>query len=716
MALQIAGEAPMLWALLDSLLSARALQVTKIESKGHTEIEVLVSDAQEAEDSEYWAQVDDLEGVIEGITGDYFVQRKVVIVSLLKKSTNQKANSLSSILGIFLHSTHAPEKVIETMAKMGLSISVDAIHDTVRSLSAESSHALQYLGQTLLVAYAYDNFDINLKSTVPTAEKSTDTLKHLTLGLLFPLQHGVTRDDLKCSYELWRKSRINPLSDCSIGRTWKDLLSLHQDVSHSSGLSRRDQFNSWKFLHDLCHHGPPYFAQFQSQISAPQVLEQIPVAKTPIIPASAMDVNNSTVTGNIQAIERLMAQGGVFDPADVEDGESPDVTEYVVLVHGDLGTGERIASMQQRRSIETTPWRQFQHIVFVPGLFHLKMAAADAIWRALIQPISARQDQTSLMHDIAQLRPCETGIFGSKPGFQMMHQLIGHDGICRRLDCWQIEVEKMNNAHKTLDDFAISKLSLEELKDIANRLAREYIATYRLTRVRRQPDERRDKQYENNLLINKYFLLYEELSYAMNIGDIAHVETCIITWTLIFKATGKHKYATCMTEFLINLHFNYPAGLQKAIWYHWLVNPTGKPERFRAIDWCVELNNLFIKVKNGGTGSNRSVARVILESPLVEVYRNAHSVIETNFMHTGRTSLQAAPDMKKTFEGLLTKMQSSSPHIHMPGRQSTYLVPDLLDKGHELFEKGWKGIGTEDDGTIVDEVEQPTTEDIVGEL
>ncbi|KAG1905443.1 uncharacterized protein F5891DRAFT_943832, partial [Suillus fuscotomentosus] len=132
--------------------------------------------------------------------------QKVVIVSLLKKSTNQKANSLSSILGIFLHSTHAPEKVIKTMVKMGLSISVDAIHDTVRSLSAESSHALQYLGQTLLAAYAYDNFDINLKSTVPTAEKSTNSLKHLTSGLLFPLQHGVTRDDLKCSYELWQKS------------------------------------------------------------------------------------------------------------------------------------------------------------------------------------------------------------------------------------------------------------------------------------------------------------------------------------------------------------------------------------------------------------------------------------------------------------------------------------------------------------------------------
>ncbi|KAG2146405.1 uncharacterized protein EDB93DRAFT_1086245, partial [Suillus bovinus] len=95
-----------------------------------------------------------------------------------------------------------------------------------------------------------------------------------------------------------------------------------------------------------------------------------------------------------------------------------------------------------------------------------------------------------------------------------------------------------------------------------------------------------------------------------------------------------------------------------------LVNPSGKPECFRAVDWCIELNNLFIKVKNGGNGSNCSVTRVILESPLVEVYQNAHSVIETNFMHTGRMSLQAAPDMKKMFEGLLMKMRSSSPHIH----------------------------------------------------
>ena len=48
----------------------------------------------------------------------------------------------------------------------------------------------------------------------------------------------------------------------------------------------------------------------------------------------------------------------------------------------------------------------------------------------------------------------------------------------------------------------------------------------------------------------------------MNTGDIGRVETCIVAWILIFKATGKYKYATHMTEFLMNVYFVYPDGLR----------------------------------------------------------------------------------------------------------------------------------------------------------
>lgn len=281
---------------------------------------------------------------------------------------------------------------------------------------------------------------------------------------------------------------------------WWDLLKLPlhpESPGLDSKLSRRDRFNSWMFLHDLCTYGP--------------------LVKTPIFAARAMDVNNSTVSGNIQAVTDLLAQGGIGDP---------DVSEYVILIHGDLGTGEQLQAAQLRRSIESTSWNRLQHVVFIPGLFHLKMACADVLWRCFVQPLAAREDETSLMRDIAQLHPKETGIYTTKPGFRRMHQLIGHAGICRRLDCWRVHAETKGR-FSDLQAFALSKPTLDDLKKMADEIACTYV------------------EFENALLLNKYFLLYEELSYAMNHGDIGRTETCTVSWIPIRI---------------------YPPGLRLALW------------------------------------------------------------------------------------------------------------------------------------------------------
>ncbi|KAI5992438.1 hypothetical protein EDD15DRAFT_2168021, partial [Pisolithus albus] len=128
--------------------------------------------------------------------------KKTIITSILMHGSNQKANALQSLLGLFLQSVHTPYKVIDTLAHLGISVSADTISMTTQALSVESQNSLRRLGQSLLASYAYDNFDVDLKSYIPTAEKSNDSLKHLTSGLLFPLVHGITLDDLKCSREL----------------------------------------------------------------------------------------------------------------------------------------------------------------------------------------------------------------------------------------------------------------------------------------------------------------------------------------------------------------------------------------------------------------------------------------------------------------------------------------------------------------------------------
>ena len=63
----------------------------------------------------------------------------------------------------------------------------------------------------------------------------------------------------------------------------------------------------------------------------------------------------------------------------------------------------------------------------------------------------------------------------------------------------------------------------------------------------------------------------------------------------LFRAMGKHKYATHMIKFLTDIHFVYPKGLWRMIWYNMLMNPTGIPNMFHGVDWVVELLNLFTK-------------------------------------------------------------------------------------------------------------------------
>jgi hypothetical protein len=509
-------------------------------------------------------------------------------------------NALQSIIAMFLQASKTPVRVINTLARIGISISTSSIDRMVDSLSSKSANKLRDLGQTLLACYAYDNFDVDLKTHVPTIDKPTDTLKHLTSALCFPLEHGITCEDMKCSDLLWAKSGLNPYADPSDippSITMEQLLNIHPepDPEQFGGLSRRDRYNSWKFLFDLVHYGPVPFHALQAKIGKPDIIEQIPVTKTPITPARAMNCSNSSVSGNIETILNLMEQGGLGDPNDMDAKfEVVDVSPFVVLFHGDLGTGDRILSILQRRAIEKTPWNRLQYAIFVPGLFHVKMACADAVWRAFLKPLSARLDPTSLMQDVAKLRSNETGTIGSNPGFRRMHQVIGHSGICRRLDCWRIEVNRQKNM--TLEQFAASKPTLEELKLLADYLALNYISNTRLVRERRKPADLRDQQLENGLLLNRCCLLYEELTYAMNTGDIGRVETCLVSWIIIFKAVRKHKYAFHITRFLSEVHFLYPAGLKRAVRYHILVNPSGKEGKYRAVDWCVELDNLLTKV------------------------------------------------------------------------------------------------------------------------
>ncbi|KAI0083688.1 hypothetical protein BDY19DRAFT_899903 [Irpex rosettiformis] len=581
----------------------------------------------------------------------------------------QKCNALQSAMGIFLHSCNTPEKVIKVLARMGISVSLTSIHRAIHSLKSACFDDIRSLGRTLLASYAYDNFDVKFSTGIPTVDGPRETLVHLTSATLLRLDHGVTVDDLRCSDELWEKSPFNP--------------------------------------HATNH--------LLANIPLPTPIEQIPVCKTLQVPLRAMDINQSKVSGNIDALLQMLEQSAVGDAQTAQgaDINMTDLGNVVQLVHGDLGTMERVLSAMERRAIDLTATSRLQFVVFVFGLFHLKMAAADAIWRLLVAPPTARKDPGSFWAIVEKLRPTRTGKLTNNASFREQHELINHVGDVLRLDAWHVEARQ--HGFLTLEKWAESKPSPEEIDKFAMRLATTYTEGEdfdHLYQMKMRPMNQRDKLHENTIRTHHYLMLYEELSYAMNEGDIGRVETVFAPWILLFRAVGKHKYANRMLLFMHQLYEIYPEGLRHAIRYNMLVNPTGREHHFRAVDWVVELMNLFIKDMYGGEGSNYTKKRILDESALVLTYRNCHRVFEQNFLLSGLTYAHAAKDMTTTFKVVEEYISSleASPNKHLAGRTTKYKVPNALEHGAAKImleaRVSTDGKQVEDDEACIDEEEQ----------
>ncbi|KAI0085494.1 hypothetical protein BDY19DRAFT_996633 [Irpex rosettiformis] len=556
--------------------------------------------------------------------------RRAMVMSILMFSTNQKCNALATAMGMFFHSTNTPELVIEVFAHAGLSVSTTTIHNMITALSKSSNEELRKLATTKTLAFAYDNFNMDFKSWSSTIEKPGDTLKHATSALAFPLAHGVVAEDLKYSAALWNTSLLNPCISPEQqhgSATWKVLFS-PPGPEHAS---RKARILAWHFRHALVTY-LPQFERFRQFLGMPETVLQIPVTKTTHIPCCAMDIDQSTVDGQAEVLENLFMQANIGDASDTPGVE--DLTDYVILVHGDLGTGERLFGSQMSRAIERKPFRGLWNSVFIPGLFHLQMAAADAMWRMFIKPQSQRMHPNGLYQQACKIRPHDSGRIGSKPGFRLMHDLILQCAMARMLDVWRVVVEKLPEGTLAVYAEAASWADIEKL-------SHDLVANY----VDRQTAI--DQELRNNTLILGRLLDYVELTHALKHGDIGRVEATFLRWTFVFKSVGKHKYATQLIKTMYDLRYVYPERLARAIRLNWLCNPTGRSDGFRAVDWLVELMNLYIKVVYGSSGYARTFQLILKQSPLIEMFRRLHRTMQDNFhllhrsaheFHQGRKS------------------------------------------------------------------------------
>ena len=170
------------------------------------------------------------------------------------------------------------------------------------------------------------------------------------------------------------------------------------------------------------------------------------------------------------------------------------------------------------RTIEHSAWNHLGWVVFVPGMFHFKMACTDALWDIHIEPKAGRTDPTGFFEYIWHLRPRETGKFSSSPGFRRMHDAIHHAIWADILDCWRIAAHEQDFA--SLEDFAKSEPEWDVLCRISDLMVTKYLLGHDFQDNWERPDSEHDQWFENQSLLKQHGLLYLMFSCAINYGDV----------------------------------------------------------------------------------------------------------------------------------------------------------------------------------------------------
>ncbi|EEB95629.1 hypothetical protein MPER_05366, partial [Moniliophthora perniciosa FA553] len=286
---------------------------------------------------------------------------------------------------------------------------------------------------------------------------------------------------------------------------------------------------AWHIRAILVEHGGTPFAVFKGTLGHPVAVQALSYEKKDVsYPACAIDANEGTYDGNWDVLEDLYCQRNIPDAFH---------KDYLTFIHGDLGTKERLDGLQRTRRIENTEKNRLNNILFIPGLFHVEMAAANAIWRLHVMPTDDRCEELGLYDYVNHLHPKATGEFTSKagPSYHSMHDVIHHALWADVLDAFRVEVHQ-RYGHNSLESWGKSEPAWEDIVQLSEEMVTRYIPDQHFSARKRHELKDRDLVFESMCLRLQHSLLYVELCRSIKYGDVGRILELLSWWDSDFRS------------------------------------------------------------------------------------------------------------------------------------------------------------------------------------
>ncbi|KAI0630349.1 hypothetical protein C8Q77DRAFT_1219914 [Trametes polyzona] len=348
---------------------------------------------------------------------------------------------------------------------------------------------------------------------------------------------------------------------------------------------------------------------------------------------------------------------------DSTDEQKRTALDRVLVWVGDQLTVDRLRMLANYRCEDLDGYARLDWLVVVFGWFHALMAFAHSLHQQYFGSASGRGLRQAFVHlnrkglQTVQIK----GVF-----YHHLHEGILHVSEAHFRDCWR----------------KVSAVA-RELRELAEKLVHRYASNDAVEDLDALRDGEHDDVLRQSVMWNRDVLYYLLLHQSMESGDVGMMEDLLPHLLYRFAGGGNHKYAVEVLELLQGLHREWPQELKDFVRQNcWLINLTGGPNDFQAIDLVEEHTIKDVKVTYRPKGPNSTWGLMKARAPAIPTLRALDGHITDQFRTVYRGVSHTSPSKEADVQHLDEFYQKARVHEYNAGRDAEDTVKEVVAEGY----------------------------------
>ncbi|KAI0047482.1 hypothetical protein FA95DRAFT_1663095 [Auriscalpium vulgare] len=603
------------------------------------------------------------------------------IIAMLAYSRSSHCNRLAVLWSIYLKSCGLSARAFDTVHAIGLTMSHKWTSEGWKKIATTQMENTRANAETRAWFMSYDNLNIPRRVFSQRLDNK-DMFYSACAATLWVLPKGVKMPDSAAYQRASRAGAKQPFDSRK--------LILEGDPAAKARVRAQAVYRILRFLVDS-----PVFATYEDRADIdaekPAPVHQLPHGPEHIVQQFILrtaDIDESSYEGNEKAIEEWMRQLG-FDSREQRKKTS---TDRLIVMVGDQLTAERLRGMMKYRSDDMNGYERLDWVRPQFGWFHLQMAFAVSLHKQYLGTAGGIGLQRAF-HLLQRKGLTNTQTKG--PFWHHLNEALKHFAEACIHACW-LTIAGVEKLEDLLQQPPEALVIIAE--DIYDQLASRKGLMKRVLLRQKQ----KDPVIYQMTMFNMDVLYYLDLCDAMPIGEVGRMDDLIPTLTQRFAGGGHPKYLIEMLEHLQCFHQEWPPDLKDFVRkYCWLVNRSGKPDGFTAVDQAQEQNIKDLKVTYRASGPGATLEHLAKVSPAVPVLRAVKDCIKWQIqLVKARGTKHTVPAKEKDVELLKSTAMSEGWFTYTDGRtikRPEDVAKDVLSLGTQaLFEDGaierwWSG-------------------------